>query len=71
MGPGSWACKFHIPHVQQNLNATLVAASKFGEEELEKIKKHFLIQNGFENHYDIYHNNLDGVIVASTQILHD
>ena len=71
VGAGWWACEFHIPHVQKNPNVNLVAVSRLGEEELEKIKIHFKIQHGYENHLDIYIHDLDGVIVASPHILHE
>ena len=37
VGAGWWACEFHIPHLLKNSHADLVAVSRLGKEELDKI----------------------------------
>ena len=71
VGAGWWACEFHIPHLLQNPHAEVVAISRLGSEELEKIQKSFNIQFGSEDHRELYAHDLDGVIVASPHILHE
>ena len=70
-GAGWWACEFHIPHLLKNSHADLVAVSRLGREELDKIQQRFEIQFASENHLELYAHDLDGVIVASPHILHE
>ena len=71
VGAGWWACEFHIPHLLKNSHADLVAVSRLGKEELDKIQQRFEIQVASENHLELYAYDLDGVIVASPHVLHE
>ena len=71
VGAGWWACEFHIPHLLKNSHADLVAVSRLGKEELDKIQQRFEIQVASENHLELYAHDLDGVIVASPHVLHE
>ena len=71
VGAGWWACEFHIPHLLKNPHADLVAVSRLGKEELDKIQQRFEIQVASENHLELYAHDLDGVIVASPHVLHE
>lgn len=71
VGAGWWACESHIPHVQKNPNAELVAVSRLGSDELEKVRSCFNIPQGSVNHLELYSHDLDGVIVASPHVLHE
>ena len=59
VGAGWWACEFHIPHLLKNPHADLVAVSRLGKEELDKIQQRFEIQVASENHLDLYAYDLD------------
>ena len=71
VGAGWWACEFHIPHLLKNSHADLVAVSRLGKEELDKIQQRFEIQVASENNLELYAHDLDGVIVASPHVLHE
>jgi predicted dehydrogenase len=70
VGAGWWACEYHIPHVLANPDAELVGISRLGSEELQRIQERFGIPFGTEDHTKLYHQSLDGVIVASPHVLH-
>ncbi len=71
IGAGWWAALNHIPAVQANPDATLVAVSRLGEAELQAVLARFAIPHGYQDPRQMLaEQQLDGVIIASPHVHH-
>ncbi|MCP4164763.1 MAG: Gfo/Idh/MocA family oxidoreductase [Chloroflexi bacterium] len=71
VGTGWWACDWHIPAVQENPDAELVAVADIDGQRLAGAAEHYQIARTYDD-VDalLMAENLDGVVVATNHVAH-
>ena len=71
IGAGWWAAANHLPVLKAMPDADVVAVSRLGQAELERVRAAFDVERAFEDYSTMLGEvAMDGVVVASPHVLH-
>lgn len=71
IGAGWWAAQNHLPTLRANPDCEIVAVSRLGAPELERVRTAFAVPHAFEDAGTMLATvPLDGVVIASPHVLH-